>query len=46
MDEIIEIAKKYNLYVVEDAAQGIGVRYKNKHVGTLGELESPKLLRK
>ena len=38
MDEIIEIAKKYNLYVVEDAAQGVGVRYKNKHVGTLGEL--------
>ncbi len=38
MDEIIDIAKKKNINVIEDAAQGVGVKYKNKHVGTMGEL--------
>lgn len=37
MDPIMEIAKKYNLIVVEDAACGFGSRYKNKHVGTIGD---------
>ena len=36
MDPILEIAKKYNLWVVEDAACGFGSFYKGKHVGTLG----------
>lgn len=36
MDKILKIAKKYNIYVIEDAAQGIGVKYKGKHVGHLG----------
>jgi dTDP-4-amino-4,6-dideoxygalactose transaminase len=35
MDEINEIAKKYNLYVIEDSAQAIGARYKGKRVGGL-----------
>ncbi len=38
MDPILEIAKKYNLLVVEDAAQGFGVFYKGKHTGTIGDL--------
>ena len=37
MDPILEIAKKYNLWVVEDAACGFGSLYKGKHVGTLGD---------
>ncbi|MCM8710190.1 dTDP-4-amino-4,6-dideoxygalactose transaminase [Clostridium sp. SYSU_GA19001] len=37
MDKINEIAKKYNLIVVEDAAQGVMSEYKGKALGTLGE---------
>ncbi|MGL5692565.1 MAG: dTDP-4-amino-4,6-dideoxygalactose transaminase [Peptostreptococcaceae bacterium] len=37
MDKIIEIAKKYNLYVVEDAAQGVMSTYKGKALGTIGD---------
>lgn len=37
MDVINEIAKKYNLIVVEDAAQSIGSTYKGKQCGTLGD---------
>lgn len=39
MNEIIKIANKNNLFVVEDAAQAIGVQYKNgKFVGTIGDI--------
>ena len=38
MDEILEIAKAHNLKVVEDAAQAPGVFYKNKPVGTIGDI--------
>lgn len=37
MDEIMEIAKKYNLYVIEDAAQGVMSTYKGKALGTIGD---------
>lgn len=37
MDEIMEIAKRHDLFVVEDAAQGIMASYKGKALGTLGE---------
>ena len=37
MDAINTIAKKYNLKVIEDAAQAHGARYKGKRVGTLGD---------
>ncbi len=37
MDKIMEIARANNLYVVEDAACGFGSRYKNQHVGTIGD---------
>lgn len=39
MDEIMAVAKKYNIKVVEDAAQAIGVQYKDgKFVGTIGDI--------
>ncbi len=38
MDTIINMAKKNNLYVVEDAAQAIGAYYKNDPLGSLGNL--------
>lgn len=38
MDPIIEIAKKYNLFIVEDCAQAIGATYKGKKVGSLGDI--------
>jgi perosamine synthetase len=37
MDEIIEIAKKHNLKVIEDCAQAPGAIYNKKLVGTLGD---------
>ena len=37
MDKIMEIAKKYNLIVVEDAAQGVMSKYKEKALGTIGD---------
>ncbi len=37
MDAIVEIAAKYDLKVVEDAAQAIGSKYKERHAGTLGD---------
>lgn len=37
MDLINKIAKKYNLKVIEDAAQAHGALYKGKKVGTLGD---------
>ncbi len=37
MDTIMEIAKKYNLKVVEDAAQAVMSTYKGKALGTIGD---------
>ena len=37
MDPIIELAKKHNLWIVEDAACGFGSKYKDTHVGTIGD---------
>jgi dTDP-4-amino-4,6-dideoxygalactose transaminase len=36
LDPIFEIAKKHNLFVVEDACQAHGAKYKGKKVGTMG----------
>lgn len=38
MDAIMEIAKRYGLYVIEDAAQGCMATYKGRHLGTIGDL--------
>lgn len=37
MDRIMEIARKHNLIVVEDAAQGVMSTYKGKPLGTIGD---------
>lgn len=37
MDAVNTIAKKYNLYVLEDAAQGHGAKYKGTKVGSLSD---------
>lgn len=36
MDIIMDIAKKYNLYVIEDCAQAHGALYKEKRIGSFG----------
>jgi aminotransferase in exopolysaccharide biosynthesis len=36
IDKILKIAKKYNLLVIEDAAEALGSFFKNKHAGTFG----------
>lgn len=36
MQEIMRIAEKYKLLVVEDAAQALGSKFKGKHAGTFG----------
>ncbi len=38
MDTILDIAKKHNLFVIEDAAQAILAKYKGKLLGTIGDL--------
>jgi len=39
MDEIVSLANKYNLKIIEDGAQAIGVQYKNgDYVGTIGDI--------
>lgn len=38
MDVIMDIAKRYDLFVVEDCAQAIGAEYKGKKVGSFGDI--------
>ncbi|MBZ0317486.1 MAG: dTDP-4-amino-4,6-dideoxygalactose transaminase [Anaerolineae bacterium] len=38
MDALIAIAKKHNLDIVEDAAQGIGAKYNGQWLGTIGDI--------
>jgi len=40
MDELITIAKKYNLKVIEDNAESIGAKYKGKLLGTFGDIST------
>ena len=37
MDTICDIAKRHNLYVIEDAAQGVMATYKSRPLGTIGD---------
>jgi dTDP-4-amino-4,6-dideoxygalactose transaminase len=38
MDEVLKIAKEYNLRVIEDCAQAHGAEYKGKKVGAIGDI--------
>ena len=38
MDEILNISKKFKIPIIEDAAQAIGTKYKNKFVGSFGKI--------
>ena len=38
MDKILKIAKKNKLYVIEDAAEVLGLKYKNKQCGSFGDI--------
>ncbi len=40
MDEILKIAKKYNLIVIEDAAQSVGAEFNGKRAGSFGDAAS------
>jgi dTDP-4-amino-4,6-dideoxygalactose transaminase len=40
MDKIMQLASKYNLFVVEDAAQAIDSYYKGRPLGTIGHLSA------
>jgi len=38
MDSIMEIARKYGLSVIEDACEALGAFWKDRHVGTIGDI--------
>ena len=38
MDKIMEIAKKHNLRVIEDAAQVVNAKYNDQYLGTIGDI--------
>lgn len=40
MDQILDIAKRHGLLVIEDAAQGIQASYKGKQLGSMGDLSA------
>lgn len=38
MDVLMEVAKKHNLYIIEDATEALGSEYKGQKLGTLGDM--------
>ena len=38
LDELVAVCKKYNLELIEDAAESLGSFYKGKHTGTFGKI--------
>lgn len=40
MDSLSQIAKEYGLFLIEDCAEAIGSYYKNKHVGSFGDIST------
>ncbi|MCL5062032.1 MAG: LegC family aminotransferase [Nitrospirae bacterium] len=38
MDEIMRIAQRYNLRVIEDATESLGAKYRGKYTGTFGDM--------
>lgn len=37
MDKILKVARKHNLFIIEDCAHGIGEKYRDKKLGTFGD---------
>lgn len=37
MDKIVELCKKHNVILIEDAAESLGTKYRGKHTGTIGD---------
>lgn len=49
MDKFVEFSRNRNIFLIEDAAQSLGSRYKGKHLGTFGDIgifsfSSPKII--
>lgn len=40
MDEIIKTSKEHKLYIIEDCAEAFGSKYKDKYVGTFGDIST------
>lgn len=40
MDPIVRLAKENNIFIIEDCAEAFGSRYKNRHVGTFGDVST------
>jgi perosamine synthetase len=40
MDRLMEIARRHRIFVVEDCAEAFGSRYKDRHVGTFGDVST------
>lgn len=40
MDRLMSLAREYKIFVLEDAAQAFGSYYKDKHLGTIGDIGS------
>ena len=40
MESIMKIAKKYNLFVIEDCAEALGSKFKGRYVGTFGDIST------
>lgn len=38
MSKILEIAQKYNLWVIEDCCEALGAKYEGRHVGSMGDV--------
>lgn len=38
MDEIYQICKKYKIFLIEDAAESLGAKYKDKYAGSIGDM--------
>jgi perosamine synthetase len=40
MDSLVEISRRYGLFLVEDCAEAIGTLYRGRHVGTFGDIST------
>ena len=40
MDKIMKICKRNKIFLIEDAAEVIGLKYKNKYCGSFGDIST------